>query len=269
MKLYKLLSLVTCLVLVQQLGYTQEKPIVKSYGEVVPKSIAFIGNSFFYFNNGIISNLGPMVTEGMKGAPLRQSMMTISGSGFDWHDVDSYFRPNAIGKYSFDAQNNVVINPVSQPLFDAAILMDCSQCPIHPQMKSVFTEYAKKHSDTVKRNGSVPVFFMSWAYKDKPDMTIPLADAYTKAGNENGALVIPVGLAFAKSIAIRPDLELYAVDRRHPSAAGTYLSAATTYAAIFNRSPVGLKYSAGLSPELALHLQQVANDTVKSYLNAQ
>jgi hypothetical protein len=265
MKISKLLCLALYLVLAQNISFAQQKPTVLSYPKDAPKSVAFIGNSFFYFNNGIISNLGPMVAEGMKGAPLRQSMITISGSGFDWHDVDSYFRPNAIGKYSFDAQNNVVMNPTRQPLFDAAILMDCSQCPIHSQMKSVFTEYAKKHSDTVKRHGSVPVFFMSWAYKDKPDMTIPLADAYTAAGNENGVLVITVGLAFAKSIASKPDLELYAPDKRHPSVAGTYLSAATTYATLFNQSPVGLKYNAGLSPEVALYLQQVAYDTVKEY----
>ena len=265
MKINSLFSVALCLLLAHGIVHAQQKPTVQSYPKEAPKSVAFIGNSFFYFNNGIISNLGPMVAEGMKGAPLRQSMITISGSGFDWHDVDSYFRPNAIGKYSFNAQNDVVINPARQPLFDAAILMDCSQCPIHPQMKSVFTEYAKKHSDTVKRHGSVPVFFMSWAYKDKPDMTIPLADAYTAAGNENGALVIPVGLAFAKSIASKPDLDLYAPDKRHPSVAGTYLSAATTYATLFNQSPVGLKYNAGLSPEVALYLQQVAYDTVKEY----
>ena len=265
MKISKFLFIAAGFVFAHHCVLAQQKPTVHSYPKDPPKSVAFIGNSFFYFNNGIISNLGPMVAEGMKGAPLRQSMITISGSGFDWHDVDSYFRPNAIGKYSFDAQNNVVMNPPQKPLFDAAILMDCSQCPIHPQMKSVFTEYAKKHSDTVKRQGSVPVFFMSWAYKDKPEMTIPLADAYTAAGNENGVLVIPVGLAFAKSIALKPELELYAPDKRHPSVAGTYLSAATTYVTLFNQSPVGLKYSAGLSPEVALHLQQVANDTVKEY----
>jgi hypothetical protein len=72
-------------------------------------------------------------------------------------------------------------------------------------------------------------------------------------------------LAFAKAIASKPDLELYAPDKRHPSVAGTYLSAATTYATLFNQSPVGLKYNAGLSPEVALYLQQVAYDTVKEY----
>lgn len=248
-------------------AFSQQKPTVLNVANAAPKSIAFIGNSFFYFNNGITSHLGPMVAEGRNGTPLRQSMITISGSGFDWHDVDSYFRPNAIGKYSFDAKNNVVMNAKQDPLFDAAVLMDCSQCPIHPQMKSVFTEYAKKHSETVRKHGSTPIFFMSWAYQDKPEMTIPLADAYTQAGNDNGALVIPVGLAFAKSIQSNPDLNLYVADKRHPSAAGTYLAAATTYATIFNQSPVGLKYNAGLSPEIAMSLQKVANDTVKEYFN--
>ena len=145
-------------------------------------------------------------------------------------------------------------------------MMDCSQCPIHPTLKEVFTEYAKKHSDTVRKHGAVPVFFMSWAYQDAPEMTQSLADAYTVAGNANQALVIPAGLAFARSIAQRPELSLYVADKRHPSLAGTYLAAATTYAALFKKSPVGLKYNAGLTPEVAAHLQQVAWDTVQQYL---
>jgi len=247
--------------------HAQEKPIIKEFGPTPPKSVAYIGNSFFYFNNGIISHLSPMITEGMKGHPYRSSMITISGSGFDWHDVDSYFRPNAIGKYSFAPDNSVVFNDSNHKLFEASVMMDCSQCPIHPTMKPIFTEYAKKHSDTVRKHGSTPVFFMSWAYQDKPEMTQQLADAYTVAGNANHALVIPAGLAFARSIAVRPEVNLYAPDKRHPSVEGTYLSAATTYATLFNQSPVGLKFSAGLTPEVANHLQQVAWDTVQQYFN--
>jgi len=249
-----------------QLTQAQEKPQVKEWGAHPPKSVAYIGNSFFYFNNGIISHLAPMIAEGMRGHPYRQSMITISGSGFDWHDVEAYFRPNAIGKYSFAADNSVVFNPNSGPLFEVSVLMDCSQCPIHPTMKAVFHDYAKKHSDTVRKHGSVPVFFMSWAYQDKPEMTDALAEAYTAAGNANQVLVIPAGLAFAQSIARKPEVNLYAPDKRHPSLEGTYLSAVTTYATLFNKSPVGLKFHAGLKPEVASHLQQTAWDTVQQYL---
>ena len=130
------------------------------------------------------------------GYRFRSVSATISGSGFDWHDMESYFRPNALSSYSFDARNNIVFNKLER-LFDVAIMMDCSQCPIHPQLKTVFRDYAKKNTDTVRKNGGKPVFFMSWAYADMPEMTAQLADAYTQAGNDFDAFVIPAGLAFA------------------------------------------------------------------------
>jgi hypothetical protein len=198
------------------------------------------------------------------GKKFRSTSVTISGSGIDWHDVDSYFRPNAIGSYTFDANNNIVFNKVDK-LFDIAIVMDCSQCPIHPQLKSVFREFAKKDADTVRKHGAEPVFFMSWAYADRPEMTAELAEAYTAAGNENGALVIPAGLAFARSLAKRPGLVLHASDRRHPSLAGTYLAACTVYASLFGKSPEGLKYTAGLGEADAAFLQTVAWETVQAY----
>jgi hypothetical protein len=148
-------------------------------------------------------------------------------------------------------------------------MMDCSQCPIHPQLQSTFSDFSKKHSDTVRKNGAVPVFFMSWAYADKPGMTAELADAYTKAGNANGALVIPAGLAFAKSIERRPELNLYAEDKRHPSLAGTYLAVSTVYASLFKKSPVGLKYTAGIDEPTAKLLQSVAWETVQDYFGSE
>ena len=242
----------------------QTKPKIVETGIDRPASAIFIGNSFFYFNNGITRHITELLRSADPGYKLRTTMVTISGSGADWHDVDSYFRPNAIGRYSFDDNNNIVFNTIDR-LFDIAIMMDCSQCPIHPQLKTVFTEYAKKQSEAVRRHGAVPVFFMSWAYADRPEMTAQLAEAYTKAGNDNGVMVIPVGLAFAKALERRPELTLHFVDKRHPSMAGTYLAACTTYASLFRKSPVGLKYAAGLDEPTATFLQTVAWDTVQDY----
>ena len=194
----------------------------------------------------------------------RGTSVTIGGAGIDWHDMESYFRPNGIGKYSFVAGNEVRFNKFDK-LFDAVIMIDCSQCPIHPKLKPVFHEYAKKQSDIVRRHGAAPVFLMTWAYKDKPEMTAQLAEEYTVAGNSNNALVIPAGLAFARVIAKRADLELYQPDKRHPSLAGTYLSAATTYAAVYGKSPVGNKYTAGIDAETVKFLQAIAWETVQEY----
>ena len=242
----------------------QTRPKVLELGMENPASILYIGNSFFYYNNSLHNHVGQLRRAADSKERLRSVSVTISGSGFDWHDVDSYFRPNAVGAYSFDSRNNIVFNKVDR-LFDVAIMMDCSQCPIHPQLKSVFRDYAKKNSDIVRKHGTKPVFFMSWAYSDVPEMTAQLADAYTQAANDNDAFVIPAGLAFARSIAKRPELNLYVPDKRHPSVAGTYLAACTVYASLFKKSPVGLSYTAGLDEATAKHLQSTAWETVQDY----
>ena len=247
-------------------SHAATKPVRTSIAGAPPKSILFVGNSFFYYNNSMhnqVLELARNADAANRGA-YRYTSVTISGSGFDWHDVDSYFRPNAVGKYSFDANNVVVFNKFDKP-FDAAILNDCSQCPVHPQLKATFHEYAKKHSDTVRKHGAQPVFFMTWAYKDKPEMTGQLAEEYTLAGNKNDVLVIPAGLAFAKAIGKRPDLEFYQPDKRHPALIGTYLAACTIYASVYGKSPVGNAFKGGVDDKTAAFLQAVAWETVQEY----
>lgn len=260
----RLMSVIALLALCSGGAVAQTKPKLTDAGD--PKTAIFIGNSFFYYNNSMHAHVLSMrrAADPQNKAAYRNTSVTISGSGFDWHDVESYFRPNAIGRYSFDDNNNVVFNKIDK-LFDVAIMMDCSQCPIHPQLKSVFTEFAKKGSDAARKNGAKPVFFMSWAYADKPEMTAQLAEAYTLAGNENDALVIPAGLAFAQSVAKRPELNLYAPDKRHPSLLGTYLSAATVYASLYRETPVGNAYIAGIDADTARFLQTIAWETVQDY----
>ena len=81
-----------------------DQAAVTSLGPDFPKTGIFIGNSFFYYNNGLPGHLSLMekAADPENKQAYRNTMVTIGGSGFDWHDVESYFRPNAIGNYSFD-----------------------------------------------------------------------------------------------------------------------------------------------------------------------
>jgi hypothetical protein len=178
--------------------------------------------------------------------------------------MEAHFKPGGVASYSFVGDNEVVFNTFDKP-FDGVMMMDCSQCPIHPKLQPIFYEFSKKHSDTVRKYGAEPILFMSWAYADKPDMTMPLANEYIKAGKQNNALVVPAGLAFANSIAQRPDLNLYVADKRHPSLMGTYLAACTVLASVYKQNPMGNSYTADLTKAVAAHLQKVAWETSQAF----
>ncbi len=246
-------------------GCATPSPVTPAAPMGPPKTALWVGNSFFYYNNsmhGHVTQLLHAADPAAKG--YRSTSATISGSGINWHDLEAHFKPDGVGSYSFDSKNNVVFNTFDKP-FDVVIIMDCSQCPIHPQLSKIFHEYAAKDSAIARRHGAEPVFFMSWAYADKPEMTEQLAAAYLKAGADNRAKVVPAGLAFARSIAKRPDLNLYVADKRHPTLMGTYLAACTVMASVYGQSPVGNRYTAGLPADVAAHLQTVAWETVQGF----
>ena len=244
----------------------QTLPKVTAPANPQAETYMYVGNSFFYYNNGMPGYVSRLAA----GAPAAErhpnqgTMVTIGGSGFDWHDMESYLRPHAIGYYNFDNDNNIVFNKRAK-FYDAVVMMDCSQCPIHPELSKIFNEYARTNAEIVRKHGSEPIFFMSWAYADKPEMTAQLAEAYTRAGNANDALVIPAGLAFARVVKERPDLVLYQPDKRHPTLIGTYLAASTIYGALYGRSPEVNSYDAGLSPDLARYLRAAAWATDQDY----
>lgn len=246
--------------------WAQTSPKVKSLNPP-PTTLLLVGNSFFYFNDSMHRYLGGMVAEGLPElrGKYRATSVTISGSGLNWHDMEAYLKPGSgMASYSFAPGNKVVFNTFDKP-YEGVIMNDCSQCPIHPQLKALFHEFAKKHSDTVARRGAKPILFMTWAYQDMPEMTAQLAEQYTIAGNANDALVIPAGLAFARSVAKSPGLNLYNADKRHPTLAGSFLGAATIYAALYGKSPVGLKYRAELDETAAAFLKETAWETVREY----
>ena len=239
-------------------------PTVPRWQGDKPASLLWVGNSYFYFNNSMHGHLGGLLNAaGVRG--IRQTSVTISGAGLDWHDMASHFKPGTgMLRYSFTPANEVAFNQFERA-YDMVLMMDCRQCPIHPKLQQAFHDTAKAHAASARQAGAEPALFLSWAYQDQPQMTDPLAAEYSKAGRANNMRVVPAGPAFAASIAKRPDVNLYAPDKRHPSLAGTYLGAAVVMASLFKTSPVGNTYTAGLAPDVAQHLQAVAWETVQNF----
>jgi hypothetical protein len=244
-------------------------PAATAASRTPPQAMLWVGNSFFYYNNSMHGHVGNLLrtsAEGNRG--WRQTSATISGSGLDWHDMESHFKPGGMGSYSFAAGNTVVFNTGERKLpklWDAVLMMDCSQCPVHPDLSKRFEESVAKNAAITRKHGAEPILFMSWAYQDAPEMTATLADAYLKMAAAHQTRVVPAGPAFARSIAKRPDLNLYVADKRHPSPAGTYLAACTVLASVYRINPVGNSYTAGLPADVVAHLQGIAAETVRDF----
>ncbi len=162
-----------------------------------PAAILWVGNSFFYYNNSLHGHFGQLAAS--LGTRVRSTSVTISGSGLDWHDMTSLLRPGGLGSYSFVGDNEIRFNPPGRQ-YDTVVMMDCSQCPVHPQLRQAFFDTVKRDAGILRAHGVRGVLFMSWAYKDKPEMTQALAEAYNTAGKANGAQVIPVGLAYTAGL---------------------------------------------------------------------
>ena len=236
----------------------------------IPKSTLLVGNSFLYYNNGVVQWLQGMIAAEGK-SKMDVSMVTIAYAGLDWHDVASYMRTGGINSYTMtnDGTNKVIFRDTTKTPFDAVLMEDNSQGPVHPELKKFMAKSVKQHASSVRKAGATPLLMMTWAYTGKPEMTRPLADETIRIANENDMMVVPVGLAFAKALEGKPDLKLIVADKRHPAIAGTYLETCVFYASLLKKSPEGINwYGLGelqVTPETGKYLQKVAWDTVKAF----
>lgn len=218
-----------------------------SANETSPANVLFVGNSFIYYNNSLHNHYRRLLRashpDGKSTGYAR--VMTISGGHL----------PEHAGLPSM----------LESRQWDAVVLQGHSRGPISEETAGPFREAARRFAGEIRDRGAEPVFFMTWAYDGKPEMTAELDKAYSSIGQELNAEVVPVGLAFATVTDEKPDIALRIADARHPSVAGTYLAACTFFALLQNKSPQGLAYDADLGAETATYLQRVAWETVVAY----
>lgn len=224
-----------------------------------PKRVLFVGNSYMYYGDSLHNHVRRMVDAGGV-APLdslEYKSSTIGGAALEHQPVDWLTTPGRIG--------------VKQP-FELVILQGGSGEPLSPKRASRFREVLTEYNKLIRARGGKVALYMTHAYAPKhrefkPE-NIRLTEAmYVEAGNEIGALVIPVGLAFEEAYRRHPELVLHKSDATHPTLIGTYLAACTVYAAVYGRSPVGnpYNYEGAIDPATAKMLQQVAQDTVERF----
>ena len=240
-------------VLIPVLFFTGEEPVGRDPPAV--KTVLFLGNSFVYANDGLethLTKLTKSVFPENAGVFLFESM-TKGGAKLSDHVLRA---EDMITNYSHKRKNGP---------WDLVVLQGQSSEPMHGTRADRFEEAARQLDRKIRASGSRTAFFMTWAYKSRPQMISPLSSAYYRVGQDLGALVVPVGLAFDDARLSNPDMELYAGDGKHPSLLGTYLAANVFFATLYGKSPVGASYTAGLGGRKAKFAQSIAWKTVQGY----
>jgi hypothetical protein len=205
-------------------------PIPPPHPGSVPDRILFIGTSYTYWNEGVDKHLQGMAESASPRLRIEADSATMGGTPLSglWQ---SKFVQNKIQKGNWD----VVVVQGSLSMGEDA---------------ESYEEYVRKFDELIRGVGARSVLFMNWQLNYDPDSPsyehLPpieeIAQVVSRTGAEVNAEAAPVGLAWERALAEDPDLELFAEDRDHPNAHGTYLTTAVFYATIFDRSPEGLPY---------------------------
>ena len=162
------------------------------------------------------------------------------------------------------SNNNVVFNKLDK-LFDVAIMMDCSQCPIHPHAQigvHRIREKGQRHRARQGRQAGVLHVLGLCRQAGNDGATgrglYGCRQRQQRAGD-------PGGPCLCEAVSKQPELNLYAPDKRHPSA-GRHLSRVLRGVCGADRALAGRqRYLARIDAPTATFLQNVAWETVQEY----
>lgn len=122
--------------------------------------------------------------------------------------------------------------------WDVVVLQEQSERPLGDPLSML--RYGRELIEEVRRAGARPLLFMTWASAGRPESIDAIAAAYRGLGEQCGAEVAPVGLAWRDALAADPDLLLHQADGSHPTPAGSYLAACVLLGWIADLDPRSL-----------------------------
>ena len=199
--------------------------------------LLFIGNSFTQRNNlpGLLAELAAA-----RSLTVKYELISVGGASLRTH-----WNAGRAGK------------EIAEGDYDYVVLQEQSTLPVKNAQR--MAENVRLFDEAIKRAGSKTVLYMTWARQHAPDTQQAIADAYNTIGEERGAIVVPVGLAWQNFLSTHDKPLLYDRDQSHPTLAGTYLAACAFLAALLKTNPIGIESGpAGLDQNDKLELQRAA-----------
>ncbi len=207
-----------------------------------PRKVLMVGNSLTYTYN-IPAILERFAAE--TGRKLTITRHFAGGKDLSWHWSNAR-KPGGLN----------AAKAIEQGDFDLVILQDSSRRSMGQESRTDFARITTEYHQLTKKKSMRMMFYMGFLRNGRfpKDAIQTLSDMYSKQADALKVPCAPVALAFLNCHRKRPDLALldnqtdakYALNKTgtHQSPFGTYLAACTLYSAIYNQSPVGLKFHA-------------------------
>ena len=187
-------------------------------------SVLFVGNSYTYVENmphlvSIISNKSKtkIITKKsvIGGAKLREH----------WH-----------GERGLKTKEII-----KNGQFDIVVLQQFSMGTINEPDSML--KYSRLFCDLIKENNAKPYLYLTWAREKVPQYQEIINDVYSKAAEENDAIIAPVGKVWERAQQLRPTIKLFDADGSHPSELGAFLTACVFVKIILNELSAELQNS--------------------------
>ena len=202
----------------------------------------FIGNSFTARNDvpGLIAGMARS-----RGHSFDHKLISAGGASLRMH-WNKGAAPKAIEEGGWDY----------------VVLQEQSTLPVKNRERT--HENIRLFDAAIRSAGAKTVLYLTWAREKVPETQRPLTECYMSIGEELGAIIVPVGVAWERALATKEHPVLHDKDGSHPTLAGSYLAACVFFAVLFDESPVGTVADLkGLTPADVKLLQTTAWETVQ------
>jgi hypothetical protein len=217
-----------------------------------PISVLLVGNSYTF------SNELPDMLEDLAAAEGRMLTAELVAEG-GW----------SLGDH---ANSTRTMSLIESEGWDYVVLQEQSVIPSLADYRQRYMYPAARALDeAITATGAETLLFMTWGrengmleegFPSFAAMQDQLTIAYRELGEELEARVLPVGVAWQRAAGKDADLDLWQPDGSHPTVAGSYLAACVMYASIYQESPTGASYRAGLARSEGRILQEIAKTVV-------
>jgi hypothetical protein len=215
-----------------------EDEIVVSSGK---EEILFIGNSHTYYNQGISGHL-------------------LKFRNNDNLEFEPLIQEAAQGGYSLQDHLNdpSTIAKVKGRAWDFIILQENTSVAAETLQST--TDAMIAFSDLVSQNDTKILLFMTWPYKDNPEMLSGIKNTYQAGASAIKGTIVTIGEEWmAIDTNDEVEVNLYDADGIHPSREGTFFASAKFYKAIYKKPPSDNPYQAALGDVVANYLKTKAN----------